>query len=282
MSINVRAGNPIAQENDLLTRAQHGDELAFEQMVRLWQKPLFAYLYRIVTHREDAEDLLQEALLRAFEGLSTCPPGMCIRTWLFSLATRVSVDHLRRSRRWRPEAHLIPEYDESAEPAMLERLYEAVEQPGFVFEIREHIAFCFSCVARSLPIEQQTAVMLSDVFEFGGEESAAILGVSEDEMRRAHIGGRAAMIETYKELCGLINEDGRCAQCQSLREWVPSAHRGADLERITVKSGVPVTPETLFDARLKIVREADLEEGRSRTFHRWFFEGLTHQESGSV
>jgi hypothetical protein len=58
----------------------------------------------------------------------------------------------------------------------------------------------------------------------------------------------------------------------------PEAHRGADLVQIEVAPGAAVTPESLFDARLAIVRGADLESGRTRPVHDVFFAGLTRRE----
>jgi hypothetical protein len=89
------------------------------------------------------------------------------------------------------------------------------------------------------------------------------------------------MIASYEGLCQLINKTGACWQCKGLREFAPEANRGKDLVQIQVAPGVAVTPENLLDARLQIVRDADLEEGRTRRLHEWFFEWTTGQEEGA-
>jgi hypothetical protein len=83
------------------------------------------------------------------------------------------------------------------------------------------------------------------------------------------------MIDAYEGMCQLINKTGACWQCRGLRELAPASNQGPDLVQIDVKPGVPVTPENLFEARLDIVRTADLEEGRTRTLHEDFFEAVT-------
>jgi hypothetical protein len=83
------------------------------------------------------------------------------------------------------------------------------------------------------------------------------------------------MIEAYEGMCQLINKTGACWQCRGLRELAPQSNQGADLVQIEVKPGVVVTPETLFEARLDIVRTADLEEGRTRKLHEDFFDAVT-------
>ena len=151
-------------------------------------------------------------------------------------------------------------------------------QADFVYEIREHITFCFACIGRTLPPEEQAALLLREVLGFTGEEAARILGVSEPVMRHRLAAARAAMMQHFEGLCRLIGKTGRCYRCRGLREITPHKNRGADLVQIVVADGVAVTTDSLFDARLAIVREADLENGRTRRMHDMFFEGLGGEE----
>ncbi len=269
------------QEAQLVERARLGDKAAFGALVEPWRRPLFGYIYRMVTHRQDAEDLLQDALVRAMESIRKFRGEGRFKGWLFGIATHVCLDHLRRRKRWRVEAQLVGEQEADANPAELEQLSALMAQPDFVFEIREHIAFCFSCLGRSLPPEEQAALLLREVLGFTAEEAAGILGVSEPVFRHRLAAARKAMIESYDGLCRLINKTGACWQCKGLREFAPEGHRGEDLVQIQVVPGVAVTPESLFDARLQLVREADLEAGRTRTLHDMFFTDLTQQEEGA-
>jgi RNA polymerase sigma-70 factor (ECF subfamily) len=86
------------------------------------------------------------------------------------------------------------------------------------------------------------------------------------------------MTGDYEGLCALINKSGVCYQCKGLREGTVAEHRGADLVQIEVAPGVAVNPENLFDARLAIVRDADLADGKSRAMHDLFFTSLTRRE----
>ncbi len=280
MSIHPLPQIAVEEEAQLVERARQGDPDAFGTLVEPWRRPLFGYIYRMVAHRQDAEDLLQDALVRAMESIRKFRGEGRFKSWLFGIATHVCLDHLRRRKRWRVEAQLFAEQAAHANPEMPERMGTLMAQPDFVFEIREHIAFCFSCLGRTLPPEEQAALMLREVLGFTAEEAAGILGVSEPVFRHRLAAARNTMIESYDGLCQLINKTGACWQCKSLREIAPEGHRGEDLVQIQVAPGVAVTPETLFDARLKIVHEADLEAGRTRTLHDMFFANLTHQEEG--
>jgi hypothetical protein len=85
------------------------------------------------------------------------------------------------------------------------------------------------------------------------------------------------MTASYEGLCQLINKSGVCWQCKGLHEFAGPGHN-RELVQIEVAPGVDVSPETLFDARLKIVREAGFPESKTRKMHDAFFEGLTRRE----
>jgi len=262
-------------EDRLVERARAGDRAATEALLSPWRKPLYGYIYRMVTRREDAEDLLQETLVRAIERIPSFRSEAPFKSWLFGIATHVSLDHLRRKRRWRVETQLEGEARARTDPERMTEVAAMMARPDFSFEIREHIAFCFSCLARSLDPEKQAAIFLKEVMGFTAQEGASILRCSEPQFRHRLSAARGSMIEAYEGMCQLINKTGACWQCRGLRELAPESNQGPDLVQIEVKPGVPVTPESLFEARLEIVRTADLDEGRARKLHENFFEAVT-------
>ncbi|MGH9746518.1 MAG: RNA polymerase sigma factor [Candidatus Acidiferrales bacterium] len=267
-----------SEESRLVERARQGDRDALGSLVEPWRKPLFGYIYRMVTLRQDAEDLLQDVLVRVLENIREYRGEARFKSWLFGIATHVCLDHLRKRKRWRVEAQRIGEVETTEHPEQLGDLRALMSRPGFTYEIREHIAFCFSCIARSLEPEEQAAVMLREVLEFTASEAAAILRVSEPVFRHRLADARAKMTAAYDGLCALINKTGVCYQCSGLREIAGEANRGPDLGQIEVAPGMAVNPETLLDARVAIVRSSDLEGGTTRTMHDLFFENLTARE----
>jgi RNA polymerase sigma-70 factor (ECF subfamily) len=266
------------QELALVEKARSGDKAAFGSLVEPWRRPLIGYIYRMVTHRQDAEDLLQDVLVRVLENIREYRGEAPFKSWLFGIATHVCLDHLRHKKRWRVEAQKIGEEEAQADPEALPQLMELTRRPEFCFEIREHIAFCFSCVSRTLPPEEQAAIMLKEVLGFTSQEAAGILNVSEPIFRHRLSAARQTMIGDFEGLCALINKSGVCYQCRGLREISGEANRGPDLVQIELAPGVVMNPENLFDARLGIVRDADLENGRTRAMHDLFFNNLTRRE----
>ncbi|MEO8129514.1 MAG: sigma-70 family RNA polymerase sigma factor [Bryobacteraceae bacterium] len=263
-------------ESQLLSDASSGDRTAFESLIGPLRRPLFSYIYRMTTSPQDAEDLLQDTLVRVLESLPSFRRESQFKTWLFGIATHVCLDHLRSRKRWRLEAQLIGESEVDATGH--EAIMSVVSDPSFVFEIREHIAFCFACVARTLEPDEQAVLLLREVLGFSNQESADILEVSEPVFRHRLSSARSIMGKSYEGLCQLINKTGLCYQCGGLRELTPEHNRGRDLVQIEVAPGVPVSAQSLLDARLEIVRHADLERGRTEPLHRMFFQSLSVRE----
>jgi RNA polymerase sigma-70 factor, ECF subfamily len=216
-------------ESALLERARSGDQSAIGSLVEPWRKPLIGYIYRMVTHRQDAEDLLQDVLVRVLESIREYRAEAPFKSWLFGIATHVCLDHLRHKKRWRVEAQKIGEEEAHADPDALPRLLELTRRPEFRFEIREHIAFCFSCVARTPRPEEQAAIMLKEVLGFTNQEAAAILSVSEPVFRHRLAAAREKTMGDFDGLCALINKSGVCYQCRALRDISGEGNRGWEL-----------------------------------------------------
>src|SRR5205085_417625 len=171
--------NSTNREQELVEQAQQGDKSAFEELIAELQRPLFSYIYRMVTHRQNAEDLLQDVLIRVMQSLPQYRREAKFKTWLFGIATHVCLDHLRQKNRWSVEAQLKGEQETDSDPEAFNDLLQLTAQQDFVYEIREHIAFCFSCISRTLTPEEQAAIMLREVLGFTAQEASQIMGSSE-------------------------------------------------------------------------------------------------------
>ena len=95
MSVHPLAEIALQEEVELVERAQQGDSDAFGSLLEPWRKPLFGYIYRMVTLRQDAEDLLQDVLVRVLEGIRMYRGEARFKSWLFGIATHVCLDYLR-------------------------------------------------------------------------------------------------------------------------------------------------------------------------------------------
>jgi RNA polymerase sigma-70 factor (ECF subfamily) len=111
-------------DEDLALALKAGDEAAFDELVRRCQGRVYAVAYRITCNREDALDVTQETLLKAFRKIGSWQPTRGFLPWLMRLTTNQSIDHLRRQRRHRHETFDEAVGTEGNEPATQETARE--------------------------------------------------------------------------------------------------------------------------------------------------------------
>lgn len=245
-----------------------GDRRAFEALVKQAVRPLRAVVRRMIGHPEDTEELVQEALLRAWRGRSSFAGRARFSTWLCSIGTNLAVDHLRRAKRWRAHAQIAYANECTADETLGMEVGGVLMSDEFRYEAREHIAYCFVCVGRSLAPEQQAALVLREVLGLSNKEAATIAGVSESVLRHHLSDARSEMTQRFAGLCSLVDKTGLCWQCEGLREATPEARRGPSL---------PIVDS--LDRRLQIVREADVDRGVSQAMHDLFWRRTAELEA---
>lgn len=151
----------------LMKAHREGDPSAFSDLVHRYHNPLFGYLMRMLHHRELAEDCLQETFLRVHKKGRTYRTGAKFKSWLFTIATRIAIDTLRKNRRaleTQSLDHTAPVEAPAASPDE-----EAVRS-----ETRETIR----AAVESLPPKQRAALILSYYQGHTYSEVADIMGCS--------------------------------------------------------------------------------------------------------
>src|SRR5215212_2152201 len=101
-----------ARDEQLLAAARKGDEGAYERLVEPYRRELHAHCYRMLGSVHDAEDALQDALLRAWRGLGRFEGRSSLRSWLYRIATNTCLDVVAR----RPKRLLAPDHVPASDP----------------------------------------------------------------------------------------------------------------------------------------------------------------------
>jgi RNA polymerase sigma-70 factor (ECF subfamily) len=191
-------------ESGLLDAARAGSEGAYAELVEPHRRVLHAHCYRMLASVQDAEDAVQETLLRAWRNLPSFQGRSAFRSWLYSIATNVCLRAIeRRPRRVLPidygppaDPHdpLGPPPVESVwiEPYPEERLGldQSVAGPEARYEQRESIELAFIAALQHLPARQRAVLILRDVLGFSGAEVADALATTPagvySALQRAH------------------------------------------------------------------------------------------------
>ncbi|MCV0429144.1 MAG: RNA polymerase sigma factor [Roseibium sp.] len=203
--------------DDLISRAKQGDQAAFSELVKADLPKLRRIVRKLVGHPEDSEDILQEALAKAWSSIKGYQQRASFSTWVTSIVTRTAIDHLRAQKRWRAQAQVAYANACAASEELAGEVIGTMSDPEFQFQIQEHISYCFTCVGRSLPADEQAALVLRDVMDLSAREAANVLGISDAVLRHRLSAARRAMQDKFEGLCALVGKQGICHQCAGLK-----------------------------------------------------------------
>jgi len=183
---------------DLLTAARAGDENAFAALVEPHRRDLHAHCYRMLGSLQDAEDALQDALLRAWRGLGRFEGRASLRTWLHRIATNACLDLAKR----RPARVLPIDYGPPADPhdgpgpPLTESVWvEPYPDEHLAYEQRETVELAFVAALQHLPASQRAVLILREVLGFSAREVADTLETSVPSVNSALQRARKAVDE---------------------------------------------------------------------------------------
>jgi RNA polymerase sigma-70 factor (ECF subfamily) len=190
---------PTTDDLALLAAAQSGDEGAFERLVGPHRRELHVHCYRMLGSIQDAEDALQDALLRAWRGLPRFQRRSSVRSWLYKIATNACLDAIGR----RPQRELPIEHGPPANPAdgpgmpLAETVWiepypdkglgleDGYAAPEARYEQREGVELAFIAAIQHLPPNQRAALILRDVLGYSAREVADSLDTTTQSVNSA-------------------------------------------------------------------------------------------------
>ena len=88
----------IQTDSEIITRCQRGDKAAFREVVQSYQRMVFSLSLKMLADEEEAKDVVQETFIRVWQGIRSYDPQKPFKTWLYTIATRLCLDRLKRQR----------------------------------------------------------------------------------------------------------------------------------------------------------------------------------------
>src|SRR5256714_6172688 len=202
-----------AGERDLLAAARTGDEGAYARLAEAYRGELHAHCYRMLGSVHDAEDALQDALLRAWRGLGKFEGRSSLRSWLYTISTNTCLNAIAR----RPKRVLPIDYAPASDPhegpgePVIESVWvepypdetlgleDGFASPEARYEQREAVELAFVAALQNLPPNQRAVLILREVLGFSAREVADSLETSVASVNSALQRARKTVDERLPE-----------------------------------------------------------------------------------
>lgn len=202
---------------ELISKARTGDGEAFRELVEPYRRELQVHCYRMLGSLEDAEDVLQETVLAAWQGIEGFEARASLRTWLYRIATNRCLNARRSASRRPTKGWDVPNVEQPEptrlgevvwlEPypdALLAAAVDAPLGPDDRYEQTESISLAFVTALQLLPPRQLAVLILRDVLAFHASEVAGMLDSTVDSvnsaLKRARVGMRRRLSSTADHL----------------------------------------------------------------------------------
>jgi len=178
------------EESRLIDRAVRGDAGAFNELMGMHEKRMYAVALRMCANREDAQDCLQEAMIRIYRSISGFKAQSSFGTWVYRITMNTCLDKLRR-RKSRPNTSLDSLLDTGWAPS---DSGDTPERHAMRSEVRQGLTEAI----KSLPEDMRAAIVLRDMQGLPYEEIAEALGVNVGTIKSRISRGREKLREKIK------------------------------------------------------------------------------------
>ena len=170
----------VPTDEELLVAVQTGDNESLGMLVARWERPLFHFVYRMISRSEDARDICQETFLRILKKSSRFKPGAKFSTWMYQIALNLCRDQLRRKRRW--SSLIVEAVTRSEDDRPREDADPSAADPAAVAELREKREAVTQALS-TIPPEQREVLVLKEFEGLKFREIAEILGCPESTVK---------------------------------------------------------------------------------------------------
>ncbi len=250
---------------------------AFIQEFLSFQNELKSYLYRLVPNKQDMEDIVQETYIKATKNIDSFRGESTFKTWVFAIATNHAKNFLKDKKRWQVDYQDNCRTATFASKDIQNTMFDINQNsPQGKFEVKEHLDYCFTCMAKTLSLEEQVCLMLKEIYSFKVREIMDIADLSEGKVKHALADGRDKLIRIFEGQCSLISKQGVCYQCSELNGMFnPQQDMAAETRKMKmVQEQGKANFDQLFDLRLELIKAIDPINANGFDLHNYMLENL--------
>jgi RNA polymerase sigma factor RpoE len=173
-------GSTPAEEMDLVKRARKGDLAAYDELVRRYQERIYATVYHMTSNHEDANDLAQEAFIKAFQALRSFKGGSSFYTWVYRIAVNKTINFLKQRRNKGQMSLDDLDFNAEHDPDLVALISEKTPRREVnLAELQEKL----NTAMQKLSEPHRLAVTLHDVQGLSHEEIAKIMDCNVGTVR---------------------------------------------------------------------------------------------------
>src|SRR5947208_15345258 len=197
-AIETKVAEPQTEELALVDAARHGDVGAFEQLIKRYDRNVFRIAQHITQNREDAEDVVQDAFIKAYQNLEQFQGNSKFYTWLVRIAVNEALMKLRRRRSDKTVS--LDEDVVTEEGSMPREVADWSPNPEQLYGQAE-LGDILKKTIQGLPPGFRTVFVLRDVEELSTEETAEMLGLSIPAVKSRLLRARLQLRERLSRYC---------------------------------------------------------------------------------
>ncbi len=170
-------GTGTLTDADLMLRVKEGDDAAFEYLAEKYRRPMLGFMYRVTRNTHVAEELAQEVFLRVYRARATYNAEAKFSTWLYRIASNLSVNYLRDTKHERPEMAVSLDEPDEETGTTLDLADKSLDAEQQILR-RERLAAIKRHV-HALPERQRNAVLMHKYQDMDYRQIAEVLNISE-------------------------------------------------------------------------------------------------------
>ncbi|MCW3055066.1 MAG: polymerase, sigma-24 subunit, RpoE [Chthonomonadales bacterium] len=185
-------GNIMHADTALVQRAQANDRAAFNEIVLRYKSKVYNYIFRMVHHALDAEDLTQETFLRAYLRIRSFQSRASLNTWLFRIATNLCIDYSRKYKKAQGLTSSLSREGDEDEGETERDIPDVTFDPQRML-LNQELGQVLNRALSELPEKLRTVVLLYDIEGLPYDEISAIVGCPLGTVKSRLFNARSAL-----------------------------------------------------------------------------------------